>query len=131
MNTIMAMTALAASLMVSTAAVAAPANLEDAIAPDGVLTLVRGGGGGGGGHMGSLGGGGGGAAHFGGNGHFDNDHVGRADFGHGRNQRFYPGVFGYGGDYADYGYSGGCSWLRREAIATGSPLWWQRYQACL
>jgi hypothetical protein len=30
--------------------------------------------------------------------------------------------------YYDYGYS--CYWLRRNAIATGSPYWWNRYYAC-
>ncbi len=46
--------------------------------------------------------------------------------------------FGYGGDwfypdYAyDYGYGyGDCWWLRHEAIITGSPYWWSRYEACL
>jgi len=23
------------------------------------------------------------------------------------------------------------TWLRRQAIITGSPYWWERYQACL
>ena len=49
MNNVMAMTALAASLLVSTAAIAAPANLADALQPTSGLTLVKGGGGGGGG----------------------------------------------------------------------------------
>ena len=31
---------------------------------------------------------------------------------------------------AGYGY-GDCYWLRRQAIITGSPYWWQRYQECL
>jgi hypothetical protein len=31
-------------------------------------------------------------------------------------------------DY-DYGY-GGCGWLYRRAVATGSAYWWQRYRAC-
>ncbi|MGA7456923.1 MAG: hypothetical protein WBW51_06305, partial [Methyloceanibacter sp.] len=59
MNNVMAMTALAAGLMVSTASIAAPANLADALQPTSGLTLVKGsgggggmGGGGGGGHMG-------------------------------------------------------------------------------
>ena len=64
MNNVMAMTALAASLLVSTAAMAAPANLADALQPTGNLTLIKGGGGGGGGG-GGFGGGGG---HMGGGG---------------------------------------------------------------
>jgi len=34
------------------------------------------------------------------------------------------------GYYAYNGY-GNCAWLRRQAIITGSPYWWERYQACL
>ena len=91
MNNVMAMTALTAGLLVSTAAIAAPANLSDALQPASGLTLVKGGGGfgGGGGHMG-------------------------------------------GGGYADYGYYGGdCGWLARQARATGSAYWWQRYNECV
>jgi hypothetical protein len=33
--------------------------------------------------------------------------------------------------YGAYYYSGGCEWLRRRAIYTGSGYWWSRYQACL
>jgi hypothetical protein len=174
MNKVMAMTALAASLLVSSAALAAPSNLADALQPASGLTLVKGGGGGGsfgGGHMGggSFGGGGhiaGGGGHFGGNAgpHFSgddhiggtgggprnggleprygaNDHVGNGNghydhdhfnHDHGRHVRYFPGdAFFYGGDYADYGsYGGDCSWLARQARATGSAYWWHRYQAC-
>ena len=57
MNNVMAMTALAAGLLVSTAAIAASAKLSDALQPASGLTLVKGGGGfgGGGGHMGGGG----------------------------------------------------------------------------
>jgi hypothetical protein len=168
MNNVMAMTALTAGLLVSTAAIAAPANLSDALQPASGLTLVKGGGGfgGGGGHMGGGGftgghvGGGGvgglgghiasggrigvdagphfnggehigavggprGGVRYGANNHFDNDH--------GRHARFFPGdAFFYGGDYADYGYYGGdCGWLARQARATGSAYWWQRYNECV
>ena len=41
MNNVMAMTALAASLLVSSAAIAAPANLADALQPASGLTLVK------------------------------------------------------------------------------------------
>lgn len=173
MNKVVAMTAIAAGLLVSSAALAAPANLADAFAPDGALTLVRGGGGGGGGgHMGGSGGSFGGGGHLGDNGgahfsggnagahfsggdhfgggaqrgvgagprlgandHFDNGHGhidhDHFDHGRGRHGRFPSDVFVYGGDYADYGYAGDCSWLRREARATGSAYWWRRYQQCL
>jgi hypothetical protein len=37
------------------------------------------------------------------------------------------GVFIEGG----YGYvPGSCEWLRRRALASGSPYWWRRYRAC-
>jgi hypothetical protein len=28
----------------------------------------------------------------------------------------------------DYGY-GNCAWLYHQAVITGSPYWWQRYNA--
>jgi hypothetical protein len=142
MHKVMVITALAASLMVSTAVLAAPANLAGAIAPDSALTLVRGGVGAGGGHIGGGGGGGehvggiggprgGAGAHFEAEGHFENYHLGEVNPGHWRNNRVYPGgLVVNGGDYGP-SYAGSCSWLRREAIATGSPYWWRRYQACL
>ena len=50
---------------------------------------------------------------------------------HRRHAFFVAPVFGaYGYDY-DYGYGYGCYWLRRNALATGSPYWWNRYYACL
>jgi hypothetical protein len=65
------MTALAAGLLVSTAAFAVPANLDGALQPVDGLTLVKGGGGGGGGlgggggqMSGGGGGGGGGGGHI-------------------------------------------------------------------
>jgi hypothetical protein len=35
--------------------------------------------------------------------------------------------------YGTYGYSYAydCYWLKRQALFTGSPYWWQRYEACL
>ena len=39
----------------------------------------------------------------------------------------------YGGYYPSYSYGyygGGCGWLYRNAIATGSPYWWNRYYQC-
>ena len=62
-------------------------------------------------------------------GHFVNNHR------HFNNRRFvavgfFPGYYDYG--YYDYGYyGGGCSWLYSNAIATGSPYWWNRYQYCI
>jgi len=37
------------------------------------------------------------------------------------------------GDYygGDYGYYGGCEWLRARAEATGSGYWWRRYEDCV
>jgi hypothetical protein len=34
----------------------------------------------------------------------------------------------YGGYYY---YYGDCDWLRRRALHTGSPYWWDRYYNCL
>jgi hypothetical protein len=56
--------------------------------------------------------------------------------GHGRHHRhnypyFWPGVaWGGVGIYSTYGY-GGCGWVYRRAMATGSPYWWRRYQDCI
>jgi len=41
---------------------------------------------------------------------------------------WWPGYY-YGYDYG-YGYDG-CGWLRRQALITGSPYWWNRYYACI
>jgi hypothetical protein len=41
-------------------------------------------------------------------------------------------AFGFFPGFYDYGYyGGGCSWLYRNAVATGSPYWWNRYQYCI
>jgi len=37
---------------------------------------------------------------------------------------WWPGYYSYG-----YGY-GGCGWLYRQALYTGSSYWWNRYYAC-
>jgi len=38
----------------------------------------------------------------------------------------------YAGNVFFYGnYDESCGWLRRQAIATGSPYWWSRYNACV
>ena len=66
--------------------------------------------------------------------HFHNDHFAHNHHFHNRfNNRFvavgiggwWPGYYGYG-----YGY-GGCGWLYHEALVTGSPYWWDRYNACV
>jgi hypothetical protein len=51
------------------------------------------------------------------------------DFRHGR-RVFFAAGYPYNDDDYDYGY-GGCGWLYRRAIATGSSYWWHRYRACL
>ena len=58
-----------------------------------------------------------------GHGHFVNNH-------RFNNRRFF--AVGFFPGYYDYGYyGGGCSWLYRNAVATGSPYWWNRYQYCI
>jgi hypothetical protein len=47
-----------------------------------------------------------------------------------RNAFFVAPVFGAYA-YSDYSYGYGCYWLRRNALYTGSPYWWNRYYACL
>ena len=145
-TTIAAVTAIAGSLLLAplmlgpTQAGGAP-DLKNALSAThpGAVTLVRGGGGGGGGH-------GGGFAM--GEGHMRGGHefVGRGfggarfaahDFHHGfnhdhfrhfHNRRFFVSNVFIGGGYPYY--YGDCYWLRRQAIITGSPYWWARYQAC-
>jgi hypothetical protein len=65
----------------------------------------------------------------------DHDHHGHDHFRHGRHGHFVNGVWVwdwwpgyYGGDY--YAYND-CWWLRRQALITGSPYWWSRYNACV
>jgi hypothetical protein len=158
---IAAVTALAGSLlfwppMLVSAPAANALDFKTAItATHNDLVLVRGGGGGfGGGHMGGWGGGhmmggprmGGGwsgphhmagwggprVGHFGwhegGFHRFDNFH--HFDHFHHRfvNNRF---IFVGGGWWPYYGYGSDCWWLRREALITGSPYWWHRYQVCI
>jgi hypothetical protein len=52
---------------------------------------------------------------------------------HGRFHRhIFVGVpFAYGAYPYYYDDGGACYWLRRRAVATGSPYWWSRYDACL
>ena len=56
--------------------------------------------------------------------HFAHDH-------HRFNNRFVGvGLGWWPGYYGSYGY-GGCAWLRRQAVITGSPYWWDRYYSCV
>jgi hypothetical protein len=66
-----------------------------------------------------------GRTHMGGHFHDGRFHDGR--FHHRRNVFFFAPAFGYD----DYGYGYSCYWLRRNALATGSPYWWSRYDACV
>jgi hypothetical protein len=56
-------------------------------------------------------------------------HQGHGHFRH-RHRHFFIGApFVY--DYAYGAYDGGCYWLRRRALYTGSSYWWSRYYACI
>jgi hypothetical protein len=70
--------------------------------------------------------------HFdrGGRRHAGRDHDGRHwKHRHRHRDRF----FFYGAPYWAYGVyaGGGCHYLYRRAIATGSPYWWSRYHDCI
>jgi hypothetical protein len=54
-------------------------------------------------------------------GKFDNHHHGK----YGHRRYGYPW---YG--LPLYTYGGGCGWLYRQAVATGSDYWWDRYYQC-
>jgi hypothetical protein len=56
-------------------------------------------------------------------------HGGKGSGKHGHFRRFgyYPW---YGLPLYSYGYGGGCGWLYRQAVATGSDYWWNRYYQC-
>jgi hypothetical protein len=69
--------------------------------------------------------------------HFSGRHFsGRHHFGghrfhrHRHHRHFRYGFVGAPIYYHGYYYRGGCGWLRRRALATGSPYWWHRYRAC-
>jgi hypothetical protein len=68
------------------------------------------------------------------NGHreaFNRDHGHDHDQFNGRHRVFRNGVWVwvYGSDY--YAYGDNCYWLRQQAMATGSPYWWSRYNSCV
>ena len=60
----------------------------------------------------------------------DHDHHDHGNI-HNRHRVFRNGVWVwvYGPGYTTYGDD--CYWLRRQAIITGSPYWWNRYYACV
>jgi hypothetical protein len=95
-------------------------------------------GGGGKGHAGRGGRGGGGHAYRGGRGGGKGHYGGRGGkhrYGYKGGRHRYYGKHRrhrYSGRYAypSYGYGGGCGWLYRNATATGSPYWWNRYYRC-
>ena len=49
------------------------------------------------------------------------------DHNYGRYQRY--GLYPWYG-LPLYTYGGGCGWLYRQAVATGSDYWWDRYYRC-
>jgi hypothetical protein len=59
-------------------------------------------------------------------GKYDHDHD---HFNHHHHGRF---PWWYGLPLYSYGYGGygGCGWLYRQAVATGSDYWWNRYYQC-
>lgn len=50
---------------------------------------------------------------------------------HHRGRYFAAAPYFYGYDYGYGYYGGGCGWLYRRAIETGSPYWWRRYEECI
>jgi hypothetical protein len=40
-------------------------------------------------------------------------------------------IYGPSYYYDAYAYGGDCYWLRQQALATGSPYWWSRYNSCI
>jgi hypothetical protein len=60
----------------------------------------------------------------------DRNHNKHANFNN-RHRVFRNGawIWVYGSGYTAYGND--CYWLRRQAIATGSPYWWSRYNQCV
>ena len=48
-----------------------------------------------------------------------------------RHRVFRNGAWIWVGGYGYTAYGDDCYWLRRQAIITGSPYWWDRYNACI
>jgi hypothetical protein len=59
-------------------------------------------------------------------GHYNNHY----NYKYRRYGRYYRNYGWYGYGVYGYGY-GGCAWLRRQALITGSSYWWQRYYDCI
>jgi hypothetical protein len=135
---------LLATCLVSGSAQATPVPVLKGDATPGIVTLVgRGGGGGGKGHAGGGGrGGGGGKGHArgggGGRSHANRGGGGGKRHYGGGGKRHYAyrggnrrhGSYGKYRRHGSYAYGGGCGWLYRNAIATDSPYWWNRYYEC-
>ena len=69
-----------------------------------------------------------GRSHFGHHRHFHHRHGHHGHRHHRHHGHIFIGApFLYGGYYA----YGDCYWLRRRALYTGSPYWWNRYYACI
>ena len=68
-------------------------------------------------------------------GHFDHAHHFAMEHEHDHfHHRFVRNRFFFAGggwpNYYDYDYGYDCSWLRRQAVITGSPYWWRGYELC-
>jgi hypothetical protein len=50
---------------------------------------------------------------------------------HNRHRVWRNGAWVWVGGYGYTAYANDCYWLRRQAIITGSPYWWDRYNACV
>ncbi len=70
--------------------------------------------------------GGGGFSHSGGN--FHGGGFGHHGFGH--RGFYFGGPAFYADDYYYGGDGGGCYWMKRRALNTGSGYWWRRYNDC-
>ena len=60
-------------------------------------------------------------------------HGGHGHYPYGRYASHYRHNRYYGWYYPNFSYGyygGGCGWLYRNALATGSPYWWNRYYEC-
>jgi hypothetical protein len=57
-----------------------------------------------------------------------------ADFAHRpfiHDRRVHRRIFFVAPAYGAYYYGDGCYWLRRNALSTGSPYWWNQYYTCI
>src|SRR5262245_6787594 len=62
--------------------------------------------------------------------HGHHHHFGHHGFGH-HHHRFHHHRHIFVAPLYGYTYSYDCYWLRRRALYTGSPYWWNRYYACI